>query len=258
MHLIGMDKRYTPAIAGTSAAILVTTAMDANGLAVFSALPLIPLTALLWYLQKFSRAEIGLAVGHVRGYGLAVSYPLIVLGLAAGLAFAAGATDTTDTDWNKTFINIGLMSSIGIVMGLVTEEGFFRGWLWATLQRAGQSDMQVLLWTSAAFTAWHVSAIALDTGFDLPAAEIPVYLVNAMLLGLIWGMLRMLTGSIVVPSVSHAVWNGVDYPLFGFGEKVGALGIQQTHIYGPEVGLVGIVLNGLFAAALYRVIKRGQ
>jgi hypothetical protein len=31
------------------------------------------------------------------------------------------------------------------------------------------------------------------------------------------------------------------YPLFGFGEKAGALGIEQTHIYGPEVGLLGLV-----------------
>lgn len=253
-----MDRRYTPAIAGTSAAILVTTAMDANGLAAFSALPLMPLTALLWYLQKFSQAEIGLAWGAARGYRLAVAYPLIVLGLTAIVAFAAGATDTSETDWNKTLINFGLMSTIGIVMGLITEEGFFRGWLWAALRRAGQSETQALLWTSLAFTAWHVSAISLDTGFDVPAAEIPVYLVNATLLGLIWGMLRMMTGSIVVASVSHALWNGIDYPFFGFGENVGALGIQQTHIYGPEVGLVGIVLNTLFAAALYQLIKRGQ
>lgn len=32
-------------------------------------------------------------------------------------------------------------------------------------------------------------------------------------------------------------------PLFGFGEKVGALGIQQTHIFGPEVEILGIGLN---------------
>ena len=232
--------------------------MDANGLAAFSALPLMPLTALFWYLQKFSQAEMGLAWGSAGGYGLAVAYPLVVLGLIALIASAAGAVDTSETDWNKTLVNMGLMSTIGIIMGLVTEEGFFRGWLWAALKRAGQSDVRVLVWTSVAFTAWHVSAIALDTGFDVPAAEIPVYLVNATLLGLIWGMLRMLSGSIVVASVSHALWNGIDYPLFGFGEKAGALGIQQTHIFGPEVGLVGIALNLLFAAYLYRLIIRGQ
>ncbi len=247
-----------PAIVGTSVAIVITTAMDANDLAVFSALPLLPLTALFWYLQKFSRADMGLQLGSPKGYGLAAAYPVIVLGLAALVAFAGGATDLSNTDWHKALLNIGLMSSVGIVMGLITEEGFFRGWLWAALTRAGQSDVQVLVWTSIAFTAWHVSAIALDTGFDVPAAEIPVYLVNATLLGLIWGMLRAISGSIVVASVSHALWNGLDYPLFGFGEKVGALGIRDTHIYGPEVGLLGIVLNLLFAMALYRVFRSAR
>ena len=127
-----------------------------------------------------------------------------------------------------------------------------RGFL---MKRAGQSDVQVLIWTSLAFTAWHISAIALDTGFDIPASEIPIYLVNATLLGAIWGMLRMVSGSVVVPAVSHAVWNGIDYPLYGFGEKVVALGIEATHIFGPEVGVVGIVLNLTFAAVLFYMLS---
>ena len=226
--------------------------MDASGLAAFSALALTPLTALLWYLQKFSRTEMGLAWGHSGYYALGVAYPVFALGVIALVALSVGAVDTSETVWSKTIINIGLMSSIGILMGLITEEGFFRGWLWATLKRAGQSDIRVLLWTSAAFTAWHISAISLDTGFDVPASEIPIYLVNATLLGLVWGAFRMLSGSILVPSVSHALWNGLDYPLFGFGENSGALGIQETHIFGPEVGALGIVANLLFAAFLYR------
>lgn len=251
-----MDNGIRPAILGTGVAIVITTVMDANNLAAFSALPLAPLTALFWYLQKLSRAEMGLAWGRTGDYGLAVAYPLSVLGLIALIALSVGAVNTSDADWNKTLINISLLSSIGILMGLITEEGFFRGWLWAALKRGGQSDIQVLLWTSAAFTAWHVSAISLDTGFGVPAAEIPVYLVNATLLGLIWGMLRMISGSILVPSVSHALWNGLNYPLFGFGEKSGALGIQQTHLLGPEVGYLGIVVNLLFAVFLYRIIYR--
>ena len=58
-------------------------------------------------------------------------------------------------------------------------------------------------------------------------------------------------GSVIVPTVCHAVWNGIDYPLYGFGEKIGALGIEQTHIYGPEVGVLGLGLNLIFAAALW-------
>lgn len=144
------------------------------------------------------------------------------------------------------------MSSTGILMTLITEEGFFRGWLWASLKRTGCSDLGVLAWTSIAFTLWHVSAISLDTGFDIPAREIPIYLVNATLLGAIWGVLRLRSGSVVVPAVCHAVWNGFDYPLFGFGEKTGALGIEQTHLFGPEVGVLGIVFNTAFAALLWR------
>ena len=122
------------------------------------------------------------------------------------------------------------MSSTGVLMVLITEEGFFRGWLWASLKRSGKSNTRALVWTTLAFIIWHLSAVALDTGFDLPAKEIPIFLINGTILGLIWGIMRMVSGSILVPAVSHAIWNGIDYPLFGFGEKVGALGITETQI----------------------------
>ena len=176
----------------------------------------------------------------------------MILGIAAAIPTILGAIDTNSTDWNKTFTNIGLMSSTGVLMVMITEEGFFRGWLWASLKRAGKSDHAILLWTTFAFIVWHISAISLDTGFDLPAREIPIYLINGTILGLIWGIMRMISGSILVPAVSHAVWNGIDYPLFGFGEKVGALGITETHLYGPEVGLLGIVLGAAFLTLIWR------
>ncbi len=245
-----------PAVVGVITAIAITTTMDATGYSTFSALPLLPLTLLFWYLQKFSRLEMGLSWGPPGGYLLALAYPAFVLGLMAVIAFMMGAADTSQADWNKTFLNVFLMSTTGVIGVLITEEGFFRGWLWASLKRAGRTDRQVLLWTTLAFTAWHISAISLDTGFDVPAGEIPIYLVNATLMGAVYGMLRMATGSVLVPAVCHAVWNGIDYPLYGFGEKVGALGIEQTHIYGPEVGWLGLLLNFLFAAALWVWISR--
>ena len=245
-------------LAGMVVAIAITTTMDATGYALFSALPLLPLAALFWYLQRFSRSDIGLRFGGARDYAWALAYPLTVLGAMAMIAWLAGAVNTGATDWHKTLTNVGLMSSTGIVMVLLTEEGFFRGWLWASLKRAGRSDTYVLVWTSLAFTIWHISAISLDTGFDIPAAEIPVYLVNATLLGMVWGILRMVSRSVIVAAVCHAVWNGLDYPLYGFGEKIGALGIQQTHLFGPEVGLVGIGLNALFVLLIWRFYVRSS
>lgn len=247
-----MNQSNWPAIAGVAIAITITTAMDATGYSVFSALPLIALTGLFWYLQKFSRQEIGLTWGDPTAYGWALAYPLVVLGLAAGSAYAVGAVDTSGADWTKISINVALGSTVGPLMVLITEEGFFRGWLWASLKRTGKSDKQVLCWTTFAFVAWHISAISLDTGFDLPASEIPIFLINATLLGTIWGVLRLVSGSVLVPAVCHAVWNAIDYPLFGFGEKAGALGIEQTTIFGPEVGILGIGLNLAFLALLWR------
>lgn len=75
------------------------------------------------------------------------------------------------------------------------------------------------------------------------------------LIGGVFGLIRLLSGSVIAAALCHAVWNGLDYPLFGYGEKVGALGIQQTHIYGPEVGILGIGLNLVFFAWLWRKFR---
>jgi hypothetical protein len=57
--------------------------------------------------------------------------------------------------------------------------------------------------------------------------------------------------------VSHGLWNGGAYTFFGFGSRVGALGVQDTTIYAPEVGLLGLALNVLFAATLWWCAVRG-
>ena len=246
-----MNKSLLLAAAGVAAAIAITSTMDATGYAMFSALPLAPLAGIFWVLQKFSREQIGLIWGDLRSYAMALAYPLSVLGTITAIAYLSGAIDTSAANWKHVLLNVAAGSSIGVFMVMITEEGFFRGWLWAALKRAGQSDVQVLVWTSVAFVIWHLSAISLDTGFDIPAKEIPIFLVNATLLSIVFGFLRSISGSVLVASVCHAIWNAIDYPLFGFGEKVGALGIENTHIFGPAVGVLGIVINSIGALALW-------
>ena len=240
---------------GVLAAIAITTAMDASGLAAFSALPLAALFGLFWALQRLSRKEIGFVWARTSHFGLALLHPLLVLGLAAVIASAAGAINLEYTDWQKAWRNLALIAVSTILVATVTEEGFFRGWLWASLKRAGQDDRWVVILSSLAFGAWHLSAVLLETGFNPPMAQVPVFIINAVLLGAIWGMLRLISGSVVVASVAHGIWNGIDYAFFGFGKEVGALGIQQTSIYGPEIGVVGLVLNLAFAAVLWQRLK---
>lgn len=247
-----MRSGYHAPIGGSLVAIAITAVMDANGYAMFSALPLIPLFFLFWYLQGFSRTDIGMVWGGARSYLWGIAYPVCVLGAVVLIAASAGAIDASESDWNKALLNIVLMSTTGIIMVTITEEGFFRGWLWASSTRAGLSERQVLVATTVVFVVWHITAITLDADFSVPPAEVPIYLVNATLLGLIWGTLRMVSGSIVVASVCHALWNGLTYPLFGFGQKVGALGIKEIHLFGPEVGVLGIALNLAFFVLMWR------
>lgn len=166
------------------------------------------------------------------------------------IAWFAGSLEPAGANWGNARLNMIVGSSVGILMALLTEEGFFRGWLWATLERAGQSAFQVVVWSSVAFVLWHLSPVLLDTGFNPPPSQIPVYLLNAFLIGVLWGLLRLLSGSVVVSSVGHAVWNGLAYPLFGFGKEAGALGIERTDLFGPEVGWLGLALNAAFVMAV--------
>lgn len=236
---------------GVALAITITTLMDATGLAMFSALPLFPLLGLFWYLERLPRRDMGFVWGRWEHYGLALLYPILVIGSVAAVSFAAGAINVSQTDWNKAGVELALVAGSTALVTIVTEEGFFRGWLWASLRRTGMPTGRTLLWSSIAFTLWHVSPVTLETGFDLPAAQIPVYLLNATVMGAAWGLLRWLSGSVIVASVSHGLWNGLAYVFFGFGTKVGALGIENTVVFGPEVGVLGLGLNAGFLVAFW-------
>ena len=243
--------RWHP-LAGMVAALVITTAMDAGGLAMFSSLALLPLALLFWFLGRYARREMGLVLGGGAGYRWALLYPAVVPGALTLAAFASGAVDLTEADWNQAGMNLALMATTGMLGTLLTEEGFFRGWLWAALKRVGQGDRAALVATSAIFSLWHLSAVVLETDFAPPRALVPVFMANATLLGLNWGLLRQMSGSVLPAAVSHAVWNALVYTLFGFGEKAGELGVTQTWLFGPELGMLGPAGNGIFAMVLWR------
>jgi uncharacterized protein len=113
----------------------------------------------------------------------------------------------------------------------------------------------VLICTSIAFSAWHISAVTLDTDFRPTPSQIPIYLLNAALIGIVWGILRWMSGSIIVASLSHGLWNGIAYVLFGFGPRTGALGIRNTAIFGPEIGVVGLIANAMFAFLFWQWLR---
>ncbi len=234
-------------IVGVAIAIAGTTTMDATGLFAFSAFGLLPLMFLFWYLDRLSRSEMGFRWGRPADYALALLYPLVVIGLIAIVATFAGAVDLSKTNWQKALLNLLIMTISTALVAIVTEEGFFRGWLWGSLRRRRISESHALIYTSIAFSAWHISAVTLDTDYRPALSQVPVFLINAAVIGMVWGMLRWMSGSIIVASCSHGLWNGIAYVFFGFGTKTGALGIRNSAIFGPEIGVLGLIANAMFA-----------
>jgi membrane protease YdiL (CAAX protease family) len=222
----------------------------------FGALSLFPLMALFCYLERFSRREMGLVVGRARHYGLALLYPLLVLSLSGLAAGIAGAINLTTTDWPATALKLATTIPILLLVSILTEEGFFRGWLVASLKRAGQNDTSVIVWTSIAFAAWHIPVAFLYPEFALPWAQVPVYILNVAIAGAIFALVRLISNSVVVASASHALWNGLAYTFFGTGAEIGLLGIEEGSIFSPEVGVLGLVLNLAFATGLWLWYRR--
>ena len=177
------------------------------------------------------RFSIGFSWGRSRVaqcYAIAIVFPVVVMALLAGIAALTGALNPAAAPHHKTSTLMMLLIITGttIPIAVITEEGFFRGWLWASLRRAGAAGAATLILSSVAFALWHWSAVLLPAGYNPPLAQVPTLMLNAV--------------TIVVSSVSHGVWNGLAYVLFGFGSNVGALGIANTALYGPEVGVAGL------------------
>ncbi len=250
-----MKRSWFWPILGWCFAVAITSTMDASGASAFSALPLFPLFLLFWWLQRLSASDVAMSWGRARAlqcYAVAVLYPIAVIGTIAAIAAATGALHSTAAPHHQHSLLLTLPLNVlaGIPIALLTEEGFFRGWLWASLERTGLRTLAVLALTSIAFALWHWSAVILPTGFNPPLAQVPVFMINAAIIGAIWGMLRLLSGSLVVSSLSHSVWNGLAYGLFGFGTNAGTLGVANTALYGPEIGMLGLLLNVLVAGGL--------
>lgn len=253
-----MNRALRGPILGAVTAIVVNAAMDAAGLSDLSFASLFPLVLIFWGAQRLSRKSMGLALGGLRHYGLALMHPLLIIGVIAVICLVAGVADVSKVNWLSARNDFLFTVAISIPLAILTEEGFFRGWLYGSLQRAGMSELNIMIWTGVAFSVWHIPAVTMNTQDALPLAQIPVLLLNAVVIGAIWGMLRSISGSLIVTSVCHAVWNASVYVFFGFGTTLGVLGVKQTAIYGPESGFLGLALNLILALALWQWWKKRE
>jgi membrane protease YdiL (CAAX protease family) len=244
------NKRWILPAFGIVAATAANTILPGNG---FLFLPVV--LVICWYLQRFSRREMGFVVGRAGDYGLGLLHPVFVLSLLALVAWAAGATNIQNPAWSTIALEFAFAALLTMLVTLIGEDGFFRGWLWASLKHAGLNEHRVVLVTGIAFGLWHLPYGILDTGFN-PFTELPLYIFNASLIGVAWGLLRLISGSVVVTAVTHGIWNATVYVFFNRGAEIGVFGIQDIATYGPEAGGIGLALNLVYTLGLWVWYRR--
>ena len=88
--------------------------------------------------------------------------------------------------------------------------------------------------------------------------QLPPFIINASIIGVAWGLLRLISGSVLVLAVAHGIWNGAVYVLFNKGTEIGALGIQETSIFGPEAGVLALGSNIIYMIGLWVLYRRAE
>lgn len=235
-------------------AILSVTILDLLGATQFSALSLVPLFGAGWALKRYSKKEIGLFKGKAKDYALAIGYPFVVLAIILSGLWLTGNLhyDVKSGPW-KVLAALTINATVSVILVFLTEEGFFRGFLWRILEERGFSPDNTLFATTVVFAVWHIPVALIEFGDTATIATTLIFMANVVLLSLNWGLLRQRSNSVVVAAVSHSVWNTLVYFLFGFGEEItGALDLSTTSFFSPERGLLGVILNLTIFAIYFR------
>lgn len=133
------------------------------------------------------------------------------LGALTGLAlypFASWTSSLVDARWplseeaKRTMIEMATFSSgwhkvvfvlVVAAVGPFFEEMFCRGVMFRALRRGHGAALTVLA-TSVSFGLLHIE---------------PRYMLNAVICGLVFGMLRLFAGSVAVPLAAHVAYNAV-------------------------------------------------
>lgn len=212
------------------------------------AMILFPIILILVYFTRMNGKELGLEFGNFKDYIWAILYPLAIclpiIVIALGTGSIHGLNYTVETTGKIIYLFI-----YTLILAFTTEEGFFRGWLFGILERDQINPKLILILTAIAFSLWHFPLFFMDPNFVWNM--LPLYLIGGVVGGLTFGLLRFISGSIIVSSFSHALWNTIVYALFGFGTGIGILNIKMTSIYHPESGLLGLVFGILFMVILW-------
>jgi membrane protease YdiL (CAAX protease family) len=214
-------------------------------------------------LQKFIHrapiSELGFRRCTWGQMGRGLFLPLVILGSVAAIDLLSGAAQLLPlTTLHNPFSGspvgtisglawfLALNAAILFVLEFVTEELMFRGYILGKLTMLGETRGLVI--ASALFGLWHVPIAIWGVGPD--AVRTPLYVINMMLLGAVLGLLFLDSRSLIPVAAFHALWNSIEYNLFGFMDQRALLIGASRLLFDPEEGCVGTIVLALTVAAL--------
>ncbi len=165
---------------------------------------LIPLVLLYIYVDgSLDRIKEMLKFGSVkRALILLLAIPIVVTiidfilnmiyaGVWIGIIGEPSANTDLGTDWESSSIDIAFLFLSVAIVTPIAEELFFRGYLLDAINRK-HGDWTAIIWSSILFGLVHVS---------------PFVIGSAFMGGIIYGWIRMRTGSLLPSIACHMMWN---------------------------------------------------
>jgi membrane protease YdiL (CAAX protease family) len=161
-------------------------------------------------------ASLGLHRLGIKAWPLAVLVPLAVIGIAYGVVWSIGAAsfsppaDLDAAGW-ATGLSVGLFQNL-VIIGVTVSLGEELGWRGYLLPRLSASlgNKRGMALTGLLHGLFHMPIIFLTTYYHPDANRlifVPLFLITFTVAGLLYGYLRLTTGSVWPASLAHSAHN---------------------------------------------------
>ncbi|GGC28955.1 abortive infection protein [Brevibacterium sediminis] len=252
----GSAMMFTPLIASIIASIIQRRRARARGEVLASA----PRYFGYWPLRSFGRvigmtiaAFFGIMVLVVLGYLVSAAFGWLALDLDGLSGFKAQLETIPGTDSLPTAAAIAIylllmfVSSVANVGVTIGEEFGWRGWLLTSLRPLG--TWPALLIIGVVWGLWHSPLILLGYNFGRPDLTGVGFMVGGcIVVGILFGWLRLRTGSVWPAVFAHAALNGCGAMLLGLFVDAGASTPDPALV--AFLGVAGWIVSAVVIAVL--------
>lgn len=243
---------------------LLASALGADGAGILNMLTplaavlLMPLVVTRDGYGKAGWQALGLQRAGVKGWGLAIGAPLLVLGVTYGIVWGTGiGRFVWPEDQSLGGFVVGLASSIVILVLLALgEEIGFRGYLLPHLLRMGRT--RALLLSGFLHGAWHLPILLLTPYYHSegnPWIVVPLFLLTLTVAGVFYGYLRLTNASTWPAALAHSTFN-VLWDRFTLLTVAGSSPLLLEYLAG-ESGVLTLIGTSVMAGwLLYRLNRQ--